>query len=80
MLDTFSNGSRNGEVDIESTGEKQIQSQILKEMMAIDPERATTSMRAWATFIQLAASRPRSVPFETLDEYLPYRIIDAGEL
>ena len=80
MLDTFSNGTRNGEVDIESSGEKKIQSQVLREMMAIDPERAITTMKAWATFIQLAASRPRSVPFATLDEYLPYRIIDAGEL
>ena len=80
MLDAFSNGSLDGEVDSESTGEKQIQSQILKKMMAIDPERAITSMKAWATFIQLAAGRPRSVPFATLDEYLPYRIIDAGEM
>ncbi len=80
MLDAFSNGSLDGEVDSESTEEKQIQSQILKKMMAIDLERAFTSMKAWATFIQLAASRPRSVPFVTLDEYLPYRIIDAGEL
>ena len=80
MLDAFSNGTRDGDVDVENSGEKQIQSQVLKEMMAIDPERAMTSMKSWATFVQLAASRPRSIPFATLEEYLPYRIIDAGEL
>lgn len=48
--------------------------------MAIDPERAVTSMKAWATFVELAAARARSRPFETLEDYLPYRIIDAGEM
>jgi fusicocca-2,10(14)-diene synthase len=49
-------------------------------MAAIDSKRASTSMKSWATFVQLAASRPRSKPFATLEEYLPYRIIDAGEM
>ena len=80
MLEAFSNGSRDTDLEVESSGEKQIQSQILLEMMAIDPERAITSMKSWAKFIQLAASRPRSMPFANLEEYLPYRITDAGEL
>ena len=80
MLEVFTKGSRDVDVDVESSGEKQIQSQILLEMMAIDPERAITSMKSWAKFIELAASRPRSMPFANWEEYLPYRIIDAGEL
>ena len=80
MLDAFINGAQNGHAGLERSGEKQIQHQILKEMMAIDPERAMTSMKSWETFIKLAASRPRSIPFATLEEYIPYRIMDAGEL
>ena len=68
----------NGEFRVR--GEKRIQSQILSEMMSIDHDRALTSMKAWATFVELAAARARTVPFATLEEYLPYRIVDAGEM
>ena len=61
-------------------GAKQIQSQILREMMVIDKPRAMTTMNSWQKFIQVAASRQRSNPFSGLEEYLPYRISDAGEL
>lgn len=63
-----------------SNGQKKIQSQILAEMVALDKERALTTMESWATFIQLSTSRQRSRPFASLEEYLPYRIIDAGEM
>ncbi|KAH7115076.1 fusicoccadiene synthase [Dendryphion nanum] len=79
MLDAFGKDALNGKVDHQTRPEKKLQAQMLGEMMAIDPERAVTSMKAWATFVQLA-SRTRAVPFETLEEYLPGRIIDAGEL
>ena len=61
-------------------GAKQIQSQILDEMIAIDKERGLTTMKSWQKFVQVAASRQRSEPFAGLEEYLPYRISDAGEL
>ena len=50
------------------------------EMMAIDKDRAIISMKAWSTFIQLSSSRQRTEAFSSLEEYLPYRIIDAGEM
>lgn len=59
--------------------EKKLQAQMLSEMMAIDHQRAVTSMKAWAKFVQLA-SRTRTTPFETLADYIPARVIDAGEL
>lgn len=59
--------------------EKVLQAKILSEMMSLDKERAITSMKAWASFVRLA-SRTRTAPFATLEEYLPVRIIDAGEL
>lgn len=80
MLKVFHEDPEKGEFEHGNFGEKQIQSQIFTEMVAIDPERAVTSMKSWATFVQLAASRPRSIPFATLEEYLPYRIVDAGEM
>ncbi|CVK85946.1 uncharacterized protein FMAN_06592 [Fusarium mangiferae] len=62
-----------------SRPEKRLQAQIFLEMMAIDQQRAITTMKAWASFVQLA-SRTRMTPFETLEEYIPARVIDAGEL
>lgn len=61
-------------------GVKQIQAQIFQEMLAIDKERAITTMKMWQKFVQVQSSRKRSEPFSGLDEYLPYRISDAGEL
>jgi len=80
LLDVFGEDVMKHDSESKSRGEKQMQSRILSEMMAIDPERAVTAMKAWATFVELAAARPRSQPFATLEEYLPYRIIDAGEM
>lgn len=80
ILDVFREGASTHSTESKRRGEKQMQSRILSEMMAIDPERAVTSMKAWATFVELAAARARSTPFESLEEYLPYRIIDAGEM
>lgn len=80
ILDVFNNKSvlQHG-VEHEMRPEKRLQGQLLKKMMSIDPVRAITSMKAWAKFVQLA-SRTRINHFETLAEYIPSRIIDAGEL
>lgn len=79
MLHVFRDDALNAHVSDEVRPEKKLQAQILAEMMAIDKPRAITTMKAWAKFVELA-SRTRSEPFETLDEYLPSRAIDAGEL
>jgi hypothetical protein len=59
--------------------ERTIQAKILKEMMAIDPVRAKVLMESWATFVH-SANRERSNLLATLDEYVPARVIDCGEL
>ncbi|KAI1177039.1 fusicoccadiene synthase [Nemania sp. FL0916] len=79
MLDAFGDAALDRTVNAKSGPEKRLQAQMLSEMMALDPARAITSMKAWAKFVQLA-SRTRSSPFETLEEYVPARVIDAGEL
>jgi hypothetical protein len=61
-------------------GAKHIQAQIFAEMMAIDKKRAKATMSSWQKFVDVVSSRQRSEPFNGLEEYLPYRISDAGEL
>ncbi|KAK3934317.1 hypothetical protein QBC46DRAFT_462691 [Diplogelasinospora grovesii] len=79
IIETFGDSVLDRKVDSSARPEKRLQAKILSEMMSIDPERAVTSMKAWAAFVQLAA-RTRTFPFETLDDYIPARVIDAGEL
>ncbi|KAK8121317.1 terpenoid synthase [Apiospora kogelbergensis] len=59
--------------------EIRLQSRIFTEMVALDPVRGETSMKAWAEFVQLAA-RTRVKQYMTLAEYVPARVIDAGEM
>ncbi|KAK7935351.1 hypothetical protein PG985_000846 [Apiospora marii] len=59
--------------------EKRLQAQIFAEMRKLDPIRAETTMKAWGRFVQLA-SETRARPFNTMEEYVPSRVIDAGEL
>lgn len=76
---TFGIDALNFKVNTNIRPEKRPQAQMLKEMMAIYAPRATTSMKAWASFVQSAATT-RSSPCDTLEQYLPARAIDAGEL
>lgn len=62
------------------SGEKQLQAQIFAEMSAIDAQRAAVSMKAWATFIQEASNKRRTESFDTLEEYVPFRVADAGQM
>lgn len=79
MLDAFGSTVLDEDVKPTMPPEKILQSQIFSEMMSIDRKRAIIAMKAWASFVQLA-SRTRTAPFETLAEYVPARVIDAGEL
>lgn len=79
ILDTFGRTVLDTSVGPNIRPEKKLQAGILQEMIAIDPERAIIAMKAWATFVQLA-SQTRNAPSETLAEYVPARVIDAGEL
>lgn len=79
LLETFGEKALDREFDADVRPEKRLQAQMLSEMIAIDQQRAVTSMKAWAKFVQLA-SQTRTAPFETLAEYIPARVIDAGEL
>ena len=71
--------SETGKVqDRGSDGKRQIVTQIIREMMAIDPERAMNAARAWASGVRSSSRRKQDTNFETLDEYIPYRAFDVG--
>ncbi|KAL9620401.1 MAG: hypothetical protein Q9160_005101 [Pyrenula sp. 1 TL-2023] len=80
VLDAFREGARNGEIDAQKSGKRQMQAKILRTMISIDRPRALTAMRAWAMFVEQGAGRQHHHRFQTLDEYLPYRSRDVGHL
>ncbi|KAH7026801.1 fusicoccadiene synthase [Macrophomina phaseolina] len=84
MMEAFLEGARSGTInatnpDARRRGKKQIQAQLLREMIAIDREGALTTMKAWAKFVEVGSSRQHRV-YTRLDDYLPYRIMDVGEM
>lgn len=80
MMDAFRKVVQTGHASLESFGKKRIQGQILLEMMAIDHERALTTAKSWAKFVQTASGKEHHKVFATLEEYLPYRSIDVGQM
>ncbi|KAM3483505.1 hypothetical protein MY8738_003048 [Beauveria namnaoensis] len=68
-----------GELKAKSaSGKAKIAAQIIQEMMAIDPERATTVAKSWASGVQHSSRRQKVTDFKTLEEYIPYRAFDVG--
>ncbi len=50
-------------------------------MMDIDPESALAAINwLWPVFLEKGAARRNRERFETLDEYVDYRLQDAGML
>lgn len=56
---------------------RQLQAKMAVELLDTDTEKGTECLQLWKemsdTFVQI-----RSLQFDTLDEYLSFRIIDAG--
>ncbi|GJC78709.1 fusicoccadiene synthase [Colletotrichum liriopes] len=85
MMNAFLEAAHTGSIkssvsEIARAGKKKIQSQLFLEMLSIDPECAKTTMKAWARFVEVGSSRKHDTCFQTLAEYLPYRIMDVGEM
>lgn len=84
-MQAFLEGAEKASISPESlqtkkTGRKQMQAQLLLEMIAVDRECALESMRAWAKFLEVGSGRQHAKRFTNLEEYLPYRIMDVGEM
>ncbi|KAM7190054.1 Isoprenoid synthase domain containing protein [Naviculisporaceae sp. PSN 640] len=80
LIAMFREGVMNAETEGQCRPEKLLQAKILKEMMAIDKPRAVTAMKAWASFVQLASQTRAQTIFSSLNEYIPARVVDVGEL
>jgi hypothetical protein len=61
-------------------GKKRPQRQILLEMMALDHESAITIAKSWANVVQNASGEEHRKRFHALDECLPYRVLDCGQM
>jgi hypothetical protein len=79
-LKLFLQCATTGHISPKGSGQTKIQAQIFNEMLAIDRPRALTTMKAWAEYLQLTSSRNRHTRFQTLDEYIPYRVWDVGQM
>lgn len=80
LVDAFRKTMKNGRASLADVGKKRLQGQILLEMMALDHERAITTAKSWASFVQNASGKEHHKSFHTLDEYLPYRALDCGQM
>ena len=79
MGHALSGGGVGGEIEEENPGGKRkIAAQIIKEMMAIDPERALVVAKSWLEGVQHNGTREENAGFKTLEEYIPYRAYDVG--
>ncbi|EMD69041.1 hypothetical protein COCSADRAFT_130354 [Bipolaris sorokiniana ND90Pr] len=79
MEEGLEQGAKTGSIDERgASGKRVIAAQIMREMMAIDPERAMVVAKSWAAGVQHSARREELTNFQTLDEYIPYRSLDVG--
>lgn len=76
----FREGAKTGTIKSPKSEKHQIQSKLLLEVLALDRERALTTMKAWAKFMEIASGRRHHTRYATLDEYIPYRSTDVGEI
>lgn len=78
MMHAFREAASKGDIK-GASGKRLMQVKILKEMLAIDRPRAQVAMKSWAKFVESAAGREHH-DFKSLDEYIPYRSFDVGQL
>ncbi|KAI4197918.1 MAG: hypothetical protein LQ350_005621 [Teloschistes chrysophthalmus] len=80
MEEALGQGASSGEIVDEkgASGKRQIAAQILREMMAIDPERAMVVAKSWAAGVQHSSRREEDTDWDSLEAYIPYRALDVG--
>ena len=79
MEEALGQGGDSGEIEEKgASGKRKIATQIIGEMMAIDPARAMVVAKSWAEGVQHSSRREEQTDFATLEEYIPYRALDVG--
>ncbi|KAL8792041.1 MAG: hypothetical protein Q9195_005382 [Heterodermia aff. obscurata] len=61
------------------SGKSRMQARLVSELMAQDRTRAEILINCWEQLAKHAASGSRKREFLTLDDYVPWRILDVGE-
>lgn len=61
-----------------TTGTKQIQSKMMLELLSIDVPCANVVIESWKEMVGTTASRDKTSIFESMEDYVDYRIIDTG--
>lgn len=51
---------------------------MMLEALQLDKECANVAISAWKTMIETTGKRDKTIPFEDMEEYIDYRIIDTG--
>jgi len=62
------------------SGRLKIQRKLVEKMIAIDKERALKTAGMWAEFLAVGCGRKNHTVFETLDEFMKYRVLDVGKM
>jgi ophiobolin F synthase len=79
MEQALEHGGQTGKIEEKgASGKAKIAAQILREMMAIDPERAMVVAKSWAAGVQHSSRRQDDTDWNTLEGYIPYRCLDVG--
>ena len=80
MRDAFLEGAQTGSIEAKYSGKRRVQAQLLLDMVAVDRKRALITMKTWATFLETASGRQHASHFNTLEQYMTYRILDVGQM
>ncbi|KAK0639803.1 isoprenoid synthase domain-containing protein [Cercophora newfieldiana] len=62
------------------TGRHLMVSKVSQQMLAIDPVPATETLALWVEWFDKGAGRRNHTRFDSLEEYLEYRILDVGKM
>ncbi|KAM5349173.1 hypothetical protein ACJ41O_008996 [Fusarium nematophilum] len=62
------------------TGRKLMLAKMTQRILAMDPEPASAALALWVEWFEKGAGRRNHTQFDTLDEYLEYRILDVGKM
>ena len=80
MLAAFIEGTQTGTISYQGSGMRRMQAQLFKELLDIDTKRGLVTIKAWVEYLQLSAGLRNIRRFQSLEEYIPYRIIDLGKM
>ncbi|KAM7213323.1 Isoprenoid synthase domain containing protein [Rhypophila decipiens] len=80
FFNMFRDGVMDRPTDANWRPEKHLQARVWNEMMAIDRPRAIKALAGWAMSVHLGSEDRARTNFKSLEDYIPTRVVDFGEL